>query len=73
LSERLVTIARFSDFIAADLARQTLKDFDIEAVMIGQNTANLGILPTIQTIELQVMESQAQEAIEILESENTGE
>ena len=69
MSEKLVTIAEFPDYIQADLAKQTLEDFDIKAVVTGQNAANTlsGILG-VQGPTLQVIESQAAEAIEILES-----
>jgi len=69
MSEKLVTIAEFADYIQADLARQMLEDFDIKAVITGQNAANiLGGIPAIEGPTLQVIESQAAEAIEILES-----
>ena len=69
MADKLVTIAQFPDYIQADLAKQTLEDFDIKAVISGQNAANTlsGILG-VQGPTLQVMESQAAEAIEILES-----
>ncbi|MCX5635230.1 MAG: DUF2007 domain-containing protein [Planctomycetota bacterium] len=69
MSEKLVTIAEFADYIQADLARQLLEDFDIKAVVTGQNAANTlsGILG-VEGPTLQVFESQAAEAIEILES-----
>jgi chemotaxis protein CheY-P-specific phosphatase CheC len=66
MSEKLVTIAEFADYIQADLARQLLEDFDIKAVVTGQYTTNL--FSGIEGSILQVMESQAAEAIEILES-----
>ena len=69
MSEKLVTIAEFADYIQADLARQLLEDFDIKAIISGQNAANiLGGIPAIEGPTLQVIESQAAEAIEILES-----
>jgi hypothetical protein len=69
MADKLVTIAQFPDYIQADLARQMLEDFDIKAVVTGQNAANTlsGILGA-QGPTLQVFESQAAEAIEILES-----
>jgi len=69
MSEKLVTVAKFSDYIKADLARQLLQDEGIEAFVMGQNVANIysGVLAAID-IELQTPESQAQEAREILEA-----
>ena len=69
MADKLVTIAQFPDYIQADLAKQTLEDFDIKAVISGQNASNTlsGILG-VEGPTLQVIESQAAEAIEILES-----
>ena len=67
MSEKLVTIAEFADYIQADLARQILEDFDIKAVVTGQNAANALSGYGVGGPTLQVIESQAAEAIEILE------
>jgi adenylyl- and sulfurtransferase ThiI len=69
MSEKLITIARFSDNIDAELAKQLLEDFGIKAVVTGQNVGNVysGIAGLID-IELQTFESQAEQAREILES-----
>jgi len=68
---RLITIARFTDSIQAELARQTLEDFGIDAVLTGQNTAAAfgGVFAALD-IQLQVPEDQAQRAIEILQSKD---
>jgi len=69
MNEKLVTVARFSDYIRADLARQLLKDEGIEAFVMGQNVANVySGVPVAIDIELQTLESQAEEAREILEA-----
>ena len=69
MNEKLVTVARFSDYIRADLARQLLKDEGIEAFVMGQNVANVySGVPVAIDIELQTLESQAKEAREILEA-----
>ena len=69
MADKLVTIARFIDYIEADLAKQLLDDFGIESVVTGQNASNMysGVL-AIEGPELQVLESQAERAREILES-----
>jgi len=70
MADKLVTIAQFADYIQADLARQFLADFGIRAVVTGQNAANIySGLPAIAAATLQVMESQAAEALKILESD----
>ena len=68
MADKLVTIAKFADYIEADLARQLLDDFGIESVVTGQNAANIYSIPAFAQADLQVFESQAQKAREILES-----
>jgi hypothetical protein len=67
--EKLITIAKFNDYIEADLAKQMLDDSGIESVVTGQNTGNVfSGVPAALDIRLQVPESQAQKAREIFES-----
>jgi len=68
--EKLVIIAQFTNYIEVEMARQLLADYGIEAVATGQNASNLFStwVPAIERPELQVLESQAQQAREILES-----
>jgi hypothetical protein len=74
VSEKLVTIAHFADYIEADLAKQLLDDFGIKSVVTGQNAANIySGLPALADVELQTFESQAQQAREILESQKKQE
>ena len=69
MDDRLVTIAQFANYIEAELAKQQLADFGIEAVVAGANAANAYAgFPFIELPELQVLESRAKEALEILES-----
>ena len=68
MADRLVTIARFADSAQASLAKQLLADFGIESILAGQNAANVYTIPAVATTELQVLESQAQQAQEILQS-----
>jgi len=74
LEDRLVTIARFADSIDAEMARQLLADFGIRAVVTGQNVANVySGVPSLLDLKLQTLESQAQRAREILESNDQQE
>ncbi len=50
------------------MARQLLADYGIEAVATGENASNIYSVPAVEGPELQVLESQAQKAREILES-----
>jgi hypothetical protein len=69
MNEKLVTVARFGDYIKADLARQLLEDEGISAFVMGQNVGNVySGVPVVVDIELQTAESQAEEARSILEA-----
>jgi len=71
MEEKLVTIAKFTDYIEADLARQLLDDFAIKSVVIGEK---FGLpYPFPSEAKLQVFESQAKQAQEILESQESHE
>jgi hypothetical protein len=68
MSEKLVTVARFTEYSDADLARQLLEDAGIKAFVMNQNVqVAWGIYPP-GGIELQAAESEAQEAREILKT-----
>ena len=73
MTDKLVTITQFSDYIEANLAKQLLADFGIESVLAGCHAANIYTVPAIATTQLQVLETQAQQALEILESQKSGE
>ena len=74
MAEKLVTIAQFTDYIEAEMAKQLLDDFGIKSVVTGQNVANIySGLPTLADLKLQTFESQAQKALEILESQGKQE
>jgi hypothetical protein len=69
MGDKLVTIAQFPSYIEAELAKQQLADFGVEAVVAGANTASVYAgFPFVGLPELQVLESQAKEAMEILEA-----
>jgi len=69
MNDKLVTIARFTDYMQAELARQLLEGEGITVFVSGQNVANVyGGVPAAIDIQLQTPESQAEEAKEILEA-----
>ena len=68
MADKLVTIAQFADSSQASLAQQLLADFGIKSVVTGRNAANIYTIPAVATTGLQTFESQAQQALEILES-----
>jgi hypothetical protein len=66
---KLVTVARFEDYMKADLARQLLEDEGIKAFVLGQNVGNVySGVPAVIDIELQTAETEAEEARQILEA-----
>ena len=72
MADKLVTIAEYMDSMQAEMARQVLEDFDIKAVVIGENAANICLAPTVITAKLQVLEKDAEEAKQILEDQELG-
>jgi hypothetical protein len=68
VDEKLVTIAEFTDYIEAEMAKQLLTDYEIEAVVTDENAANLYPISGVVGPELQVFEKDAQRAREILEA-----
>lgn len=73
MTDRLVTIGQFTNYIEANMARQLLADYGIQAVVTGENTAKVYSVPAIEGPELQVLESQAAQARTILESDKKQE
>jgi hypothetical protein len=68
VADKLVTIARFTDYIEAEMARQLLADYEIRAVVTGSNASNIYSISAIERPELQVLEKDAHRARQILES-----
>ena len=68
MSDKLVTIAEFADYIEAEMAKQLLDDYGIKSVVTEGNAANLYPISGVAGPELQVLEKDAERAREILES-----
>ena len=68
MADKLVTIAHFANYIEAEMAKQLLADYGIKAAATGENASNIYSIPAIAGSELQVLQSQAERAKEILES-----
>ncbi|MHC4396225.1 MAG: putative signal transducing protein [Planctomycetota bacterium] len=66
MADKLITIATFADSIQASLAKQLLDSAGIKSLLAGQNAANIYTIPAVAATQLQVLESQAQQALEIL-------
>jgi hypothetical protein len=71
MEDKFVIIAEYMNSIEAELARQTLADFQIPVIIIGANAgdARIGIF---QTVKLQVRQSDAERAMQILEDQEQG-
>lgn len=72
MAGKLVTVAEYMDSMQAEMAKQVLEDFDIKAVIIGENAVNTCLAPTVMTAKLQVLEKDADEARQILEEQQQG-
>jgi len=72
MADKLVTIAQYTDYIEAELAKQLLADCGIEAVVTGENASSIySGVPTLGGYcTLQTLESQVEAAREILQAEN---
>jgi len=74
MADKLVTIAKFTDSVEANLAKQLLDDFGIKTVVTGQHAANIYAgVPAVAYVELQTLQSQARQALEILDSQKKQE
>ncbi len=68
MEDKLVTIAEYMDSIEADMAKQTLEDFKIPAVVVGPNAGDLRV-GALEMILLQVKQGDAERAKQILETQ----
>jgi hypothetical protein len=68
MSDKLITISSFENYLEAEIAKGRLEDADIKSVIVGQDAANLYGLPAVGFIELQVFEKDAEKALEILKA-----
>ena len=74
MHEKLVTVADFNDYIEADLAKQLLEDFGIQAIVKGSNVSNIfAAISAVQRPKLQTMETNAKKAREILDANKNKE
>jgi hypothetical protein len=72
MADKFITIAEYRDSMQAEFARQVLEDFEIPSVVVGSNFADLNMMPTMPLVQLQVPESKAEEAKQILEEQQEG-
>ncbi|MDD5459432.1 MAG: DUF2007 domain-containing protein [Phycisphaerae bacterium] len=67
MAGKIITIAEYDNYIEAEMAKQTLEDQGITAIVAGANAANIYSVPAVAKVQLQVLEGQAEEAKRILE------
>jgi hypothetical protein len=68
MADKLVTVAEYMDSIQAEMARQVLEDFEIRAIIVGPNSGD-GRIGIFEAVKLQVLESDADKAKQILEDQ----
>jgi len=69
MSDKLVTIKKYTDYMQAEFEKQAIEDFGIKAIVTGENTANLySGLAAVADIRLMTREKDAVKANEILKS-----
>ncbi len=73
MDERLVTIAEYASYIEAEMAKQLLADYGIKAAATGENASIYSVPALGGYCKLETLESQAQRALEILESQGKQE
>ena len=70
MEDKLVTVAQYEDYLKAEMARLLLQRNGIEAIVTGDNVANTYAgVPAMMDLELLTLESLAEKAKEILESQ----
>jgi len=66
MPDRLIKIAEFNNSFDAELAKVTLENEGIRAAVVGQNLSAIQPYSFPNAVELHVLETDAQRAIEIL-------
>jgi len=69
MADKLITIAKYNDYLQADIDRQLLEDNGIKAAVSGPSASGVfSGLPTLSYVELQVFKQDAEKALEILKT-----
>ena len=70
MSDKLVTVADFTDHIAANAFKAQLEQEGIKAIVVGENIMGAYPIYGIIQIEVQVMEKDANRARALLEADD---
>jgi hypothetical protein len=74
MADKIITVAEYANFMQAEMAKQVLEDFGIQAMVATQNATNIWLPTNLpMTAKLQVLESNAAKAKEILEEQESSE
>jgi hypothetical protein len=72
MEDKLVTVAEFMNSIQAEMTKQVLEDCGIKVILLGQNAGD-GRIGVFETVKLQVQQSQADEARQVIEDLEEGQ
>ncbi|MGA2092578.1 MAG: DUF2007 domain-containing protein [Sedimentisphaerales bacterium] len=72
MEDKLVTVAEFMNSIQAEMTKQVLEDCGIKVILLGQNVGD-GRIGVFETVKLQVQQSQADEARQVIEDLEEGQ
>jgi hypothetical protein len=72
MEDKFITVAEFMNSIQAEMTKQSLEDCGIQVILLGQNAGD-GRIGVFETIKLQVQQSKADEAKQIIEDLEEGQ
>jgi hypothetical protein len=72
MEDKFVTVAEFMNSIQAEMTKQVLEDCGIKVILLGQNAGD-GRIGVFETVKLQVQQSQADEARQVIEDLEEGQ
>ena len=72
MEDKFVTVAEFMNSIQAEMTKQVLEDCGIKVILLGQNVGD-GRIGVFETVKLQVQQSQADEARQVIEDLEEGQ
>jgi predicted Fe-Mo cluster-binding NifX family protein len=72
MEDKLVTVAEFMNSIQAEMTKQVLEDCGIKVILLGQNVGD-GRIGVFETVKLQVQQSRADEARQVIEDLEEGQ
>jgi Putative prokaryotic signal transducing protein len=72
MADNIITVAEYANFMQAEMAKQVLEDFGIQAMVVKQNATDIWLPTNLpMTAKLQVLESNSAKAKEILKEQKS--